>query len=130
MSLGEQAPGADHQSVEQRDDRFRRQHERFRLGGAARLLVDHPDALVSASGHLVDISEVGCQLRCGTRVDPHLAARVRIEVAGEPFWMPVVIRSVRREGTEWAVGCAFDRPTPEKVLAIRALLDSQPRVCA
>jgi hypothetical protein len=116
--------------VERRDDQTRRRHERFRLGGMARLIVDHPDALVTTGGHLVDLSEGGCQLRCATHVDAYLAARVRIEVAGEPFWMPVVIRWVRREGNEWAVGCAFDRPTPEKVLAIRATLESQHRVCA
>jgi hypothetical protein len=44
--------------------------------------------------------------------------------------MPIVIRWVRRDGNEWAVGCAFDRPTPEKVLAIRATLESRHPVCA
>jgi PilZ domain len=130
MSLGERAREADHPGVELHDDRSRRQPGRFRLGGAARVIIDHPDALLSATGHLVDLSERGCQLRCRTRVDPYLAARVRIEVAGEPFWMPVIIRWVHRDGDEWTVDCAFDRPTSEKVLAIRELLGSHHRVCA
>ena len=116
--------------MEQFDDRSRRQHERFRLGGAARLIIDHPDRLITATGNLVDLSEGGCQVLCHTPVDSNLAARVRIEAAGKVFWMPVVIRWVRREANDWTVGCAFDRPTPEKQRAIRETLEARPRICA
>ncbi|HTD49922.1 MAG TPA: PilZ domain-containing protein [Acidimicrobiia bacterium] len=107
-----------------------RQHERFRLGGIVRLIVDHPGGLVTAIGHLVDLSEGGCQLRFHTRVDANLAARVRIEVAGNALWIPVLTRWVRRDVNEWTVGCAFDRPTLEKQVAIRDMLHSRPRLSA
>ena len=100
----------------------RRAHERFRLGGLARLVFDHPAGLVTATGRLVDLSEGGCQLRFHAHVAANLAARVRIDVAGETFWLPVLTRWVRRDAGEWTVGCAFDRPTPEKQLAMRAVL--------
>lgn len=106
-------------------DRHQREHERFRLGGVARLLIDHPSGLITANGHLVDLSEGGCQLQFHTHVDANLAARVRIDVAGKTFWIPVLTRWVRRDGREWTVGCAFDRPTPEKQLAIRSVLQPQ-----
>jgi hypothetical protein len=116
--------------VEHRNDLARRQHERFRLGGVARLVVDHPDGLITASGHLIDLSEGGCQLRFFRRVDLHLAARVRLEVGGEAFWMPVLTRWIRRDPNGWMVGCSFDRPTEEKQLFVRALLDSQSQLIA
>ena len=75
----------------------RRAHERFRLGGLARLVFDHPAGLVTATGRLVDLSEGGCQLRFHAHVAANLAARVRIDVAGETFWLPVLTRWVRRE---------------------------------
>jgi hypothetical protein len=116
--------------VEPFGETSQRQHERFRLGGVARLLIDHPAGLITASGHLVDLSEGGCQLQFHTHVDANLAARVRIEVAGKTFWMPVVTRWVRRDGNEWTVGCAFDRPTLEKQLTIRAMLETRIRLSA
>jgi hypothetical protein len=67
---------------------------------------------------------------CHGPVDSNLAARVRIEAAGKVFWMPVIIRWVRREANDWTVGCAFDRPTAEKLLAIRETLEGRRRVCA
>jgi len=116
--------------VEQLVERAGRQHERFRLGGIVRVIIDHPAGLVTVIGHLVDLSEGGCQLRLHTQVDVNRAARVRIEVAGKALWMPVLTRWVRREASEWTVGCAFDRPTLEKQLAIRAMLQTQPRLSA
>jgi hypothetical protein len=116
--------------VAQLDDRSRRLHQRFRLGGTVRLIIDHPGGIVTALGHLVDLSDGGCQLRFPTRVDPNLAARVRIEVAGRALWMPVLTRWVRRDASEWTVGCAFDRPTDDKQLAIHAMLHPQPRLSA
>jgi PilZ domain-containing protein len=114
-------------SVELFEDRSRRQHERFRLGGVARLMIDHPAGIITAMGHLVDLSEGGCQLRFQSHVDANLAARVRIELGGKDCWLPVLTRWVRRDAGDWTVGCAFDRPTLEKQRAIRAVLQTQPR---
>jgi hypothetical protein len=61
-------------------------------------------------------------LRLHTRVDPNLAARVRLEISGTTLWIPVLTRWVRGDAGEWTVGCAFDRPTFDKQLAIRSML--------
>ena len=116
--------------MELHGDACRRQHERFRLGGIARLLVDHPAGLITATGRLVDLSEGGCQLRFFRHVDLHLAARVRLEIAGENVWMPVLTRWVRRDAEGWTVGCTFDRPTAEKEQAIRAILETRAQLIA
>ena len=116
--------------VEHRSDLARRQHERFRLGGVSRLVVDHPAGLITATGHLIDLSEGGCQLRFFRPVDLHLAARVRLEVAGEAFWMPLLTRWIRRDPSGWLVGCSFDRPTDEKQRVIRSLLGTPTQLIA
>jgi hypothetical protein len=99
-----------------------RRHARVRLGGTARLLFDQHDTMVSAMGVLVDLSEGGCQLRFAQRIEPHLAARVRLDLAGNSLWLPVVTRWARRARDGWTVGCAFDGLTPQKTELIRTLL--------
>ena len=93
-------------------------------------MIDHPGGLISATGRLVDLSEGGCQLRLFHHVDPYLAARVRLDVAGQAFWMPVVTRWIRHDADGWTVGCAFDRPTAEKQIALREVLGTRHQVPA
>ena len=104
------------------DIRTRRRHERVRLGGIARLIVDQHDHMISAMGSLVDLSEGGCQLRFPRSVEPHLAARVRLDIAGEALWLPVLTRWVERDADGWTVGCRFDGLTPGKQEAIRRIV--------
>lgn len=85
-------------------------------------MVDQHHTMVSAMGVLVDLSEGGCQLRLVRSVEPHLAARVRLDIAGNSHWLPVVTRWVRRSPDGWTVGCAFDGLTPQKAETIRTLL--------
>jgi hypothetical protein len=99
-----------------------RRHERVRLGGTARLIADHHDTMVSAVGWLVDLSEGGCRLHLHQNVEPYLAARVRLDIAGDSLWLPVVTRWVRRAPVGWTVGCEFDGLTRQKTALIRALL--------
>ena len=73
-------------------------------------------------GVLVDLSEGGCQLHFRQSVEPHLAARVRLDIAGNSLWLPVVTRWVRRAPDGWTVGCAFDGLTSQKTEMIRTLL--------
>jgi len=85
-------------------------------------MAEQREAMISAMGVLVDLSEGGCQLRFLRSVEPHLAARVRLDIAGHALWLPVLIRWVRREAGGWTVGCSFDGLTPHKEEMIRALL--------
>ena len=120
-SLTKTRPGVDIPLVDVIDIRGRR-HERVRLGGTSRLIVEQRDTMVSAMGVLVDLSEGGCQLHLRQSVEPYLAARVRLDIAGESLWLPVVTRWVRRDPVGWTVGCAFDGLTPQKSATIRTLL--------
>ena len=124
MSRRGTARRADTDSVQVIDEKAQRLHQRVRIGGDARLVIDHPNGLVTAIGELVDLSEGGCQVRFHKHVDPYLAARLKLELAGKALWLPVVTRWVRRDAAGWTVGCAFDRPTAEKCEALRAVLSS------
>ena len=86
------------------------------------MLVDQEQGASSALGHLVDLSEGGCQLRLQRSVGAHRAARVRLDIGGRQMWFPVLTRWVRPEGRDWTVGCCFDRLTPEKQESLRLLL--------
>jgi hypothetical protein len=105
-----------------RDERIKRRHERVRLGGSARMMVDTSGGLQMTSGHIVDLSEGGCAVLCKTYVAANLCGRVQVHVAGVEMWIPVVTRWVKGEARGWVIGCAFDRPTDEKLQTIRALL--------
>jgi c-di-GMP-binding flagellar brake protein YcgR len=100
----------------------RRRHERVQLSGKALLLVDPRRGLIGAKGHLVDLSEGGCQLRFRRHVDADLAGRVRLELAGKSLWFPVVTRHVVRDGDGWTVRCAFGALTTKKRETLRAQL--------
>jgi hypothetical protein len=85
-------------------------------------MADTPNGLCLASGHIVDMAEGGCALHLKTYIAASVAARVRVEVGRTELWLPVVTRWVVADGRGWKVGCSFDRPTPEKQRAIRALV--------
>jgi c-di-GMP-binding flagellar brake protein YcgR len=99
-----------------------RKHDRIRTASGVRLMADTADGLRTVSGQLVDLSEGGCAILTQTRLEPHAAGRVQIEIDGVQIWLPVVTRSVCGQGTGWRIGCAFDRPTTEKQRAVRALV--------
>jgi hypothetical protein len=100
------------------------------VGGIVRVLIDTSDGLVTASGEVIDLSEGGCAVRIHRQVEPHLPGRVKVEVAGRTLWLPILTRWVRADSRGWLVGCAFDRPTPEKQHAIRALIADRRRLIA
>jgi hypothetical protein len=52
----------------------------------------------------------------------HAAARVRLNLAGNVLWLPVVTRWTRHDSTGWTLGCAFDRLAPKKQAALRTML--------
>jgi hypothetical protein len=100
--------------VPQADDRHdRRQRERAALGGRVLLIADPRAGLISAKGHLVDLSEGGCQVHIRSRVGAHVAARLRLDLGGTVMWLPVVTRWARPDATGWTLGCAFERLTPK-----------------
>jgi hypothetical protein len=78
--------------------------------------------MISARGHLVDLSEGGCRLAFRRHVEAQLAARVRLELAGRALWFPVTTRYVVSEADRWIVGCAFGRLTTKQQDALRAVL--------
>jgi hypothetical protein len=121
-SLTAGAPDADTPEVNAIDSTTRRRHERVRLGGIARLIADRHDHMVSEMGSLLDLSEGGCRLRFQRAVEPHLAARVRLDIAGDALWLPVLTRWVQRDAEGWTVGCRFDGLTAQKQDAIRRIL--------
>ena len=104
------------------DDPARRRHERVELGGTALLIVDPRGGMLGAKGQLIDLSEGGCQLRLRRRVDPHLAGRIRLALAGKVLLLPVTTLSVRSTVDGWRVRCAFNRPSTEKRETLRELL--------
>jgi hypothetical protein len=110
------------------DERPRRQQQRIRLGGEVRLLIDTSDGVITASGQIIDLSEGGCALRVHRRVESQVVGRIHVTVAGKALWLPMVTRWARSDARGWTVGCQFDRPTPEKQGAIRALLLERRRV--
>jgi PilZ domain len=112
------------------NERQRRHEERTRLGGSIRLLLDTPGGLLTTTGQIIDLSSGGCAIRVHRKVDPELVGRVQLEVAGHSMWLPVTTRWARSEANDWIVGCEFDRPTPEKQLAIRTLLLERRRLTA
>jgi hypothetical protein len=112
------------------DERRKRQHERTRLGGSVRLLIDTPDGLRTAGGQIIDLSAGGCAICLHRSVQAQLVGRVHVEIAGKAIWLPVVTRWVRADARGWIVGCAFDRLTDDKQRAVRALLAERRRVTA
>jgi hypothetical protein len=100
----------------------RRRHERVLLGGSALLLVDPRHGLLGARGHLIDLSEGGCQLGFRHHVDPHLAGRVRLKLAGKALWFPVVTRQVVSDRDGWTVRCMFAGLATKKQDTLRSLL--------
>jgi hypothetical protein len=110
-------------------ERFR-QHKQMRLGGSVRLLVDTAGGLRTASGQIIDLSADGCAIRVHRSVDADLAGRIRLQVAGEASWLPVITRTVQADSRGWTVDCAFDRLTPDKQRVIGALLSERHRLSA
>jgi hypothetical protein len=104
------------------DQHSRRKHERIRVASSVRIMIDGPDGLRTATGHLVDLSEGGCAISTQTRIAEHVAGRLQVELDGKLLWLPVVTCWVRCDAHGWTAGCAFDRPTEEKQRAIRALV--------
>jgi hypothetical protein len=86
----------------------RREHDRVSLGGSAMLITDPGREPISTSGHLINVSRGGCQLRLQRRVEPHREAQVRLELAGDMQWFPIIISWVRQDPDGWIVGCVFE----------------------
>jgi hypothetical protein len=86
------------------------------------LFVDPRRGLIGAKGNLVDLSEGGCRLHFRRHVDADLAGRVRLEIAGKAFWMPVLTRGVLRDGDGWSVRCMFVGLSAKKQETLRRLL--------
>ncbi len=99
-----------------------RKYERVRTAGSVRLMVDTVDGLRTVSGQLVDLSAGGCAILTQTRLEADAAGRVQVEVSGLQIWLPIVTRSICCQGRGWRIGCAFDRPTPDKQRAVRELV--------
>jgi PilZ domain len=106
------------------------QNERMRLAGSVRLMIDTSGGLRTACGQIVDLSAGGCAIRVHRSIDCDLAGRVRIEIAGNATWLPVITRSVREDSRGWTVDCTFDRLTPDKARVISALLSDRRRLTA
>jgi c-di-GMP-binding flagellar brake protein YcgR len=104
------------------DATSRRRHERVRVNGYVRMMVDTYAGVQSVAGHLVDLSEGGCSIFVKSRLEENAAARINVEISGAEMWLPVVTRWARCGARGWTIGCEFDRPTPEKERAIRALV--------
>lgn len=100
----------------------RRKYERVVVTGSVRMMVDSSSGLHMAAGYLVDLCEGGCSVFLKSRVEPNVAARIQVEVGGMQMWLPVTTRWARCDTKGWTIGCSFDRPTPEKQRAIRALV--------
>jgi PilZ domain len=60
------------------------------------------------AGDLIDVSRGGCQVRLQRRVDPHTTAQVRLALAGDMMWFPIVTSWVRQDSDGWIVGCIFE----------------------
>lgn len=112
------------------NERPRRQHERTRLGGSVRLLIDTPDGLRTAGGQIIDLSVGGCAICLHRSIEAELVGRVQVEIAGKAMWLPVITRWVRADSRGWIVGCVFDRLTDDKRRAIGALLWERRRLTA
>jgi hypothetical protein len=125
--LSDQAAEADTDGV-QVGSLNRRREPRVRSTDGIRLLVDAPGGLTTLTGSLVDLSERGCALRLNRRVTTEQVGRVRVDIGGTAFWLPVITRWVRERSDGWTVGCEFDRPTAEKQQAIHALLLERERI--
>jgi hypothetical protein len=100
----------------------RREHDRVALGGSALLIPDAGREPISASGQLVNVSRGGCQLRLQRLVDPHSEAKVRLELAGDMPWFPVIISWVRQDRDGWLVGCVFEPLAPTLQNALRNVM--------
>lgn len=100
----------------------KREHERVRCGGTARLLVDTERGLASRAAQLIDISEGGCALRCYKPLPRGSQGWIELEVGGIAVTTSVEVRWVRTDANSWKVGCRFDEPNPFKLAALRALL--------
>jgi hypothetical protein len=104
------------------DGTSQRRYDRVPIVGYARMMVDTAAGVRMVAGRLIDLSEGGCSVFVKTRVEPNAAARIQVEISGTDIWLPVVTRWARGNARGWTIGCEFDRPTPEKEKAIRALL--------
>jgi hypothetical protein len=111
-------------------ERPRRKQKRIEFGGRVRLLIDTPNGLITTDGQIIDLSEGGCAIRIHRHVDANLPGRINVEVAGKALGLPVRTRWARADSHCWTVGCQFDRPTPEKQHAIRALILERRRLTA
>jgi hypothetical protein len=86
----------------------RRAHDRVPLSGIVMLLSDPGREPFTASGHLIDVSRGGCQVHLRRRVDPQTTAQVRLALAGDMTWFPVITTWVRQDSDGWIVGCIFE----------------------
>ena len=102
----------------------RRRHERVPIAGEVRLLIDSSSGLLTVGGRIVDISEGGCALQLYTRLDDGATGRVEVMIGATTVWLPIVIRWTRSDSRSWFVGAEFDRPTPEKRIVIRRLIQA------
>jgi hypothetical protein len=77
------------------DGTSQRRHERVRVNGFVRMMVDTAAGVRMASGRLIDLSEGGCSIFVKHRVEENAPARIQVEIAGTDIWLPVVTRWAR-----------------------------------
>jgi PilZ domain-containing protein len=100
-----------------------RAHERVRVGGSVRLLLDTPTGITTRVGQIIDLSEGGCAVRVYKRVSAGDSGQIQMEVGGGTLSLPVVVRWARDDNHSWRVGCAFDRAADPKRAFVRDLLE-------
>ena len=100
-----------------------RAHERVRVGGSVRLLLDTPTGIAIRVGQIIDLSEGGCAVRVYKRVSEGDSGQIHMEVGGGTLSLPVVVRWARDDNHSWRVGCLFDRPPDPKRAFVRDVLE-------
>jgi PilZ domain-containing protein len=106
-----------------------RLHERIRIGGSVRLLIDTATGPAIRVGQIVDLSESGCGVRVYKPVEAGACGQIEIDVGGRTLTMPVVVRWARDDVHSWKVGCLFYRPVDAKRALVRALLQRRRERC-
>ena len=106
----------------------RRRHQRVPVAGHVRLWLDGRAGTAAVKGHILDLSVGGCALLLTVRPDAGDRGRVQLSVDDRTLWLPIEIRWVRAGEGGWAIGAAFDRPTPEKQEFIYALVRQRSRL--
>jgi hypothetical protein len=100
-----------------------RAHERVRVGGSVRLLLDTPTGITTRVGQIIDLSEGGCAVRVYKPVSADDSGQIQMEVGGGTLTLDIVVRWARNDNHSWRVGLVFDRPAGPKRAFVRDLLE-------